>query len=93
MLVTRDVEIEGRKYVVQVPDYETDYSRGIVVGPPNLDVLDLSEEITTRLHNELFARRLITKKDIVKRRNEVVAALQYVLGVDADKIMRCYENA
>lgn len=83
-----NTEIDGRMYVVQVPDDELDYSRGLVVGPPDLDVLELPQDITDRLHNELFVRGLITKKRL--QREQVFAALQAALQVSTEKIIALY---
>lgn len=86
-----NTEIQGRKYVVLVDDDETDYTSGLVIGPPDLDSLELSEEILTTLHNELFHRGLITKQDVMKRRQEVLSALQFAFSVNVDTIINLYK--
>lgn len=85
-------QIDGDFYHVMVPndELEDNYSRGLIVGPPSLDELELPEEIRARLHHELFVRGLITRKDIIKRRSEIFAALQAALAIDSDRVMECY---
>lgn len=85
-----ETEIAGRKYMVSVPDDEEDYTRGLIIGPPDLSTLDLPEEVEIRLNNELFVRGLISRKDVFKRRNEVFAAWQSALSVNVDQILRMY---
>lgn len=82
--------IEGRDYFIQVPDGETNFDRGLIIGPPDLDALKLPKDVTDRLHRELFVRGLITKKDIQRRRSEVFAALQSAFGVTTEKLMELY---
>lgn len=53
-------------------------------------VRGLSDEQQSRLDVELTARRLTTAKAQRARPNEVVAALQAALGVDATSIMAAY---
>lgn len=86
-----NTEIDGKKYVVQVPDEETDYTSGFVIGPPDLNELGLPEAVERRLHNELFVRGLIRKSDILKRRHEIAAALQAAYAVDAEVITNLYK--
>lgn len=84
-------EIDGKKYVVLVEDDEEDYSRGLVIGPPDaLYKLDLPPDLETRLHNELFNRGLITRRDVMKRPNEVFAAWQSACSADVQSIVSCY---
>lgn len=84
-------EIDGRKYIVTVPDDELYYERGIIVGPPDLGSLELPEELEIRLNHELFARGLITKKDVMRRRQEVTNAWQSALAVDTERIVSEYK--
>lgn len=87
-----DIEKLGKKYKVIVPD-DADpelWQYGVVVGPPDLSSLDLSPSMEVRLHNELYVRGLITKVDIMRRGVELVAALQAVLKVDAQRIAELY---
>lgn len=86
------VEKDGRKYKVQVPenaDPET-WKYGITIGPPDLSGLGLPPVVTTRLHNELFNRGLITKNDVRKRTSDVQGALQAALNVDVSLITQLY---
>ena len=70
-----------------------DHEAGTVLGPPDVvDLLDLPEEVATRLHNELFRRKLFTYKDVSKRPSEVQGALQKVLRLDAATISTAYHQ-
>lgn len=93
-MIRVDIDKLGKKYKVQVPDDapEETWQYGIVLGPPDLSSLDLPPCIELRLHNELHLRGLIEKKDIVRRMPDVVAALQYALAVDAQRIAELYEE-
>jgi hypothetical protein len=93
MIVTHVDELE-RKTVVQVPEGtpESKYGQGIIVGPPDLSGLDLPEEVTTRLHNELYHRGIIRRGDAKARRPEIQAALQSALRVDVELIVTIYES-
>lgn len=92
---TVPTKIDGRWYMVKVPDEEVEeyFSRGLIVGPPDLSSLNLPEDVEAKLHNELFVRGLITRKDAVKKRNDLFAALQAALSVDTEKVLRCYRDA
>lgn len=87
-----DVERGGRRYKVQVPDDAPKHlwNAGIVIGPPDLTLLNLPKEIETRLHNELHARGIITQKDARKRTQDVHGALQSALRLDAQRIVELY---
>lgn len=89
-----DITKLGKKYRVQVPDDAEPemWQYGVVIGPPDLSSLDLPPCIEVRLHNELHVRGLIEKKDIVRRMPDVVAALQYALAVDAQRVAELYEE-
>lgn len=83
---------EGRKRVSLLPANAGDEEaeNGIPVGPPRLDTLELPLEIEVRLNNELFHRGILTGSDALRRRAEVVAALQSALKVDAGRIVDLY---
>lgn len=90
-----DIERDGFKYKVQVPDDAPEYLwyAGVIVGPPSLDGLgELDEETKRRLNNELFVRGLITEKDVRKRANEIQAALQSAFRVDVATILEAYSR-
>lgn len=91
MIVTTERN-DGRKYKVQVPENATPetWKYGITIGPPDLSGLGLPPAVTTRLHNELFNRGLITKNDVRKKANEVQGALQAALNVDVSLITQLY---
>lgn len=84
----------GRKTVHIVPDGApmTTWNAGVVLGPPDLTSLNLTEELTTRLHNELFNRGIIRRSDARRQRPEVHAALMSALRIDADRIVALYEE-
>lgn len=84
----------GMKYKVLVPDDAPveNYKYGIIIGPPDLSGLNLPHEFEVRLNNELYNRGLITKKDIVRSRDNVIfGALQAMLKVDTQRITELYE--
>lgn len=89
-----DIERDGRKYKAQVPDNAPKHlwQAGIIIGPPDLSSLGLPKPIETRLHNELWARNLITARDVKKRVQDVHGALQSALKVDAGTIVSLYER-
>lgn len=92
MMVTIDADY--RPTSVRVPDGTPEklWASGIVVGPPDLTQLGLPEEVTTRLHRELYVRGIITRRDARAKRSEVHAALQAALRVDAERIIQLYEE-
>jgi hypothetical protein len=89
-----DTVVDGRKVKAFVPDNaeEYEYSRGVVIGPPDLSSLGLPIEIETRLNDELYARGLIGINDVRKNRQEVLYALQTALAVTVERIMECYNG-
>lgn len=90
MIVT--IEKFRKKYRVIVPDGspENTWQYGIVIGPPDLSGLDLPPALLVRLHNELFARGLITKNDAQKRIQDITGALMAALKTDAQTIQAIY---
>ena len=93
MIVTVDDTL-GRHTARVVPDdsNEKTWNAGIVVGPPDLSDLGLPEEVTIRLHNELFNRGIIRRSDARPKRAEIHAALMAALRVDAERIITLYEE-
>ena len=63
---------------------------GIVVGPPSLESLGLPEEYEIMLHNALYARKLFRRKDVRKRRPEVVGAIMAAFRLTAGQIVALY---
>lgn len=92
-MIIVDVEKVGKKYKVLVPNDAPpeNWQYGIIVGPPDLTGLGLPPSIEVRLHNELCVRGLITKQDIHNRLGELTLAIQYALGLDAQKLAELYE--
>lgn len=85
----------GRRTLVWLPDAapDADAAMGIVVGPPSLERLGLPLGTDVRLHNELFARGLFTKRDVDNNRRDVISALMAALKVDAEMIAQCYVDS
>jgi len=83
----------GRKYLMMMPDGLEDYDAGTVLGPPDVvDLLELPESVATKLHNELFRRKLFTYKDVSKRPGEIQGALQKVLRLDTATLLTAYHQ-
>ncbi len=82
----------GRQWAVLLPDGmpDGDATLGIPLGPPSMGPLGLPEEVEVRLHNQLFARRLFSAKDVRARRIEVFAALQAAFAIDMQRIVALY---
>lgn len=79
-------DADGRRWVTRIPVNARDDEapRGIPVGPPPLDDLDLPPELQTRLHNQLVDRGLLTAADVRRAgTRELIFALQAALKVDA----------
>jgi hypothetical protein len=74
----------GQWFVVLIPDDapNSNAKYGIVLGPP----------IRIRLHNELFARRIITIADAKRNRVAVQSALLSVFALDSNRIVQEYDN-
>lgn len=87
-------QANGRSSVRVVPEGapQSSWGSGIIVGPPDLSELGLPEEVTTRLHNELFNRSIIRSSDARPRRAEVHAALMAAFRVDSERIIQLYEE-
>ncbi len=82
---------DGLWWVVRVPaDQADDGAMGIPIGPPDVSGLDLPEPVRRRLHNQLFQRRLITRRDLRGRTREVFAALQAAYRVDVTAVTALY---
>jgi hypothetical protein len=92
MIVTV-VDPQGRRSAFAVPHgaEASTWSSGILLGPPDLSELGLPEEVTTRLHNELFVRGVTRRSDAKAKRADVLNALQAALRVDAQRIIDIYE--
>lgn len=91
----REVEYkdpEGRLFRVLIPENDPDdaASRGIVLGPPRLTDLNLPLSFEVRLHNELYHRSLIEKKDVLQRRQDILGAIQAAARTDIERIFQLY---
>lgn len=82
----------GRHWAVLLPERakNTDAARGIPIGPPDLSDGGWPLEFEVRLHNELFDRRLWSKKELSQRPNELIAVLQSVFNVDVTSLTNIY---
>lgn len=89
-----DIEKGGKKYKAIVPDDapQSTWQYGIIQGPPDISGLGLPPSIEVRLHNELFVRGLITKKDLQRSTQDVQGALMAALSVDMQRIVLAYEE-
>lgn len=92
-LVRVDYEDEtGKMWAVFMPnDDDSHPSMGIPIGPPDLSSLGLPEETAVRLHNQLFSRGILTKRDLKGRPKEVFAALQAAYKVDVTKVTELFD--
>lgn len=90
-LVDRDYEDDdGYWWRVRVPPDCEDPSMGIPVGPPDLTALGLPPDLQRRLHNQLHARGLFTRRNLRGRMPEVLAALQATYKTDAQAVTALY---
>lgn len=83
----------GRKFVVYVRiqgDVIGDPSKGVIKGPQPLDMLGLDQETNVRLHNELYARGIITYKDAMHRPMAILQAIQQALRVNVQQVQNAY---
>lgn len=91
--VTTYTSPDGRKFKVLLPAGapETHASRGIRLGPPDLDLLGLSDDMRVRVHNELFNLGILTYDDIKRKGLGVInQAIQSALKVDAQSVATLY---
>lgn len=86
---------DGRKYAVMLPDDvpDEDARLGYPIGPPPLDALvdrGMPHAFMVRLHNELWAREVLTEDDARRRPGEIMSAIQHALKVDAMDVQALY---
>lgn len=86
------VDSKGRKYKVLIPASAplSHAKHGIRLGPPPLDELGYPDSVTTRIHNELFDRDMITYHDVQANLGAVVGAIQHAFSVDAQSVAQLY---
>ena len=83
----------GRNYEVILPPNVENPENGIVVGPYDVvDMLHYPEPFASRLHNELHARGILTKEDLVKKSSELAAALKAALVVDVQALSEAFHQ-
>jgi len=83
----------GRKFMSKLENHESDEDAplGIFIGPPEIvDELGLPEDIATRIHNQLFVRKMWTLRDIEKNPQQLFAVLQSAFSVNTQQIMALY---
>lgn len=69
--------------------HPADYCKGLLVGPPDLTELGLSEEDTLTLNNALVSAGYADYKSLAGRRLDLLRTVKSVLGIsdeDASKI-------
>lgn len=81
----------GRKFIVYVEQGESPVF-GNIKGPMPLDTLGLPQPLMVRLHNEMYARGLITLADVMRRPQDVQGAIQSALRLDVQEIQRLYSE-
>lgn len=88
------VDPKGCKYLVTLPDDAPDEHApfGIRIGPPDLAELGLPIELEVRLNNLLYARKLLTRADVRRRKQELFAVWQSAVSVDATTLHNLYEG-
>jgi hypothetical protein len=93
MIVT-DTDELGRKTNYIVPDGapKSTWSQGILMGPPDLSELGLPEEVAIKLHNELFNRGLVSKRDIRQRRQDIMMSFAAAMRFEVERIIQLYEE-
>lgn len=86
------VDHYGRKTLYAIPNDAPDHhaTMGIFIGPPSLEKLNLPLEIEVRINNALFDRGIITQRDVERKPNEVNAAIQSALKIDAQAVAALY---
>lgn len=86
------IDKSGRKYKSLIPVGAPigHASMGVLSGPPDLTSLGLTDDMTMRLHNELYARGLVDYSSVRSNLREVVSAIMHAFGVDAQRIVALY---
>jgi len=85
----------GRKYRVRLPDEASDdeAADGVPVGPVEVaDALGLPEPVATRLHNELHRRGLWNLREVKRRPDALLGALQATLNVDVQVLLKAFSD-
>lgn len=80
-------------WLVELPDGvpDSEAAEGVPVGPPPVaDALGLPEPFATRLHNELYARKLWRLRDVQRRPADVQAAIVAALRLDVTTVVSKY---
>lgn len=88
----------GRRYRVESPD-DADPAHGRIIGPWFLEELaqrgvELPVETATRLHNELYARQILTAEDVdrVGGQEQILSAIRSALRIDVMRIREAYRG-
>lgn len=77
MAVVKYTNTKGYKQYREVPDNtdESDFGKGILIGPPDLSSVPLSEFKRRQLNNILFSMGLLTYKQLSGNRGRLVTEL------------------
>lgn len=79
-------------WAVLMPENDdSDPSMGIPLGPPDFSELGLPEDTAVRLHNQMFARGILTKADLRGKQREIFAAIQAAYKVDISRVTAVYD--
>lgn len=83
-----ELVIDGRKYKALADKSQN----AIPLGPPEglVDDLGLPEPFATTLHNVLYARGILSYRDVVAKPRELQGALQEALSLDVQKLTEAY---
>lgn len=83
-------DLQGRKFLVEIPDNKPDSEavRGVRIGPPDLAPLGLPVAVEVRLNNALHARKLWDRASSEQCRDALMAALK----LDAFAIAELYRQ-
>lgn len=90
MLDVEYKDSQGRLFKVSVPNETIDPKFGIIIGPPLLDELELPTAIMIKLHNELYARGILTAEDARVRIDEVNNSVRAALRLTTEKVVEAY---
>lgn len=92
MKETTYTDLTGRHWWVLLPDEAPDDEahRGMPVGPPPLDDLELPEHIAVRLHNALHSLHIRDEREAVRRQADIASAIRGALRLDIHRIVALY---
>lgn len=86
------VDEEGRHWAVLMPEGHENPEMGILLGPPDLESLELPLDVEVRLHNQLFNRRLYTLRDVRRDPDGIKASIQAAYRLDFQRVTGLYHD-